>query len=241
MTAQLLIYQSAIPVNQTVHGSFSVDAGTDYRFATEVNSVPVMTVEFPMATSEYPIVFAGNGGALSTVVVLGLRDRENLFVASDGRWTGGYVPAFLRRYPFVYARSDDARHILCIDETYPGVNIHDRGKRLFTDDGALTPYTHDMVSFLNDFEAQSAVTRRFCERIQSLDILEPMHAQGTVGDAGWMLNGFFAIDKARLKALPAETLASLARGDELELIHLHLQSLRTFGAMPRRLAERVGS
>jgi hypothetical protein len=30
-----------------------------YGFSAEVNSVPLMTVEFPQAAAEYPVVFAG--------------------------------------------------------------------------------------------------------------------------------------------------------------------------------------
>jgi hypothetical protein len=241
MTAQLLIYQSAVPVSQEAHGSVSVEAGDDYRFAAAVNSVPVMTVEFPMVASEYPIVFAQSGETLSAVVVLGLRDKENLLVAADGGWSGGYVPAFLRRYPFIYSQTEDQRRMLCIDETFPGVNQEGRGKRLFTDDGALTRYTQDMVSYLNDFETQNGATNRFCERLRALNILEPTQAEGTVGETRWALQGFFAVSREKLRALPGDRLASLARDDDMELLHLHLHSLRNFNVLPRRLARRVGS
>jgi len=52
------------------------------------------------------------------------------------------------------------------------------------------------------------------------------------------LSGFLAVDRKRLKALPAEKLHALAVSDELELIYLHLQSLRNFNAVKDRL--RVG-
>ena len=50
------------------------------------------------------------------------------------------------------------------------------------------------------------------------------------------LTGFMAVSRDKLKALPADKLAELAKTDELELLYLHLQSMRNFAAM----AERVG-
>jgi hypothetical protein len=49
------------------------------------------------------------------------------------------------------------------------------------------------------------------------------------------LGGFLAVDRKKLKALSGETLAELARTDELELIYLHLQSMRNFTEVKNRL------
>jgi hypothetical protein len=44
-----------------------------------------------------------------------------------------------------------------------------------------------------------------------------------------------AINRDKLKALPGDKLAELAKTDELELLYLHLQSMRNFAAMIERL------
>ena len=49
------------------------------------------------------------------------------------------------------------------------------------------------------------------------------------------LTGFHAVDRKRLKELPPETLAKLAANDELELIYLHLQSMRNFASVKDKL------
>ena len=59
MPTQLLIYKSAIPLNRSIHHDCFVEIGANYTFAAAVNSVPLMAVEFPMASSEYAIVFGG--------------------------------------------------------------------------------------------------------------------------------------------------------------------------------------
>ena len=48
--------------------------------------------------------------------------------------------------------------------------------------------------------------------------------------------GFMAIDRDKLNALPGETFAELAKTSALELIYVHLQSMRNFSAMLARVA-----
>jgi hypothetical protein len=63
-----------------------------------------------------------------------------------------------------------------------------------------------------------------------------MQAQITIdGVTQNMLSGFQAVNREKLKALPGDTLAELAATDELELIYLHLQSMRNFEALRDRL------
>ena len=98
MSRQLLIYERAVPVSSEKHREWSVKSGTDFSFAGQVNSVPLMAVEVPGAAVEYPIVFAGNDDEIMPAVILGLRDAENLYLEPSGAWRGRYVPAFVRRY-----------------------------------------------------------------------------------------------------------------------------------------------
>ena len=72
--------------------------------------------------------------------------------------------------------------------------------------------------------------------MKELDLLEPMQAQVTIdGGKRLSLGGFMAINKEKLKALPGDKLAELIKTDELELIFLHLQSMRNFEHLRDRL------
>jgi hypothetical protein len=51
----------------------------------------------------------------------------------------------------------------------------------------------------------------------------------------YSLGGFMAVNREKLKELPGDKLTELAKTDELELIYLHLQSMRNFGALKDRL------
>ncbi|MGE0419676.1 MAG: SapC family protein [Acetobacteraceae bacterium] len=235
--AQLLIYKTAVPVSRARHSDCFIEVGNNYAFSGEINSVPLMAVEFPQAANEYAIVFAGpEGGDLTPAVLLGVRGNENLFLSGpSGEWSAKYVPAFLRRYPFVFSQNDD-RFLLCVDEEYGGLNREGRGQPLFDAEGKPSPYVDNILKFLQEYQTQFLRTQAFCKKIKELDLLEPMQAQVTTEAGGRVaLGGFQAVSRTKLKALPGDKLAELAATDELELLYLHLQSMRNFDGLRERL------
>ena len=235
---QLLIYKNAVPVTRARHADCSVEVGADYAFSGDINSVPLMTVEFAFAVQEYAIVFAGPPGEITPAAILGVRTNENLFL-SRGVYDGKYVPAFLRRYPFVFSRSDD-RFLLCVDEEFPGFNREGRGQKLFDANGEPSRYTDNVLKFMTEFQAQFLRTQAFCGRLEELGLLEPMQAQITeASGARASLRGFSAVSRAKLAALPGETLATLAKGDDLELLYLHLHSMRNFDRLKERMEQQA--
>jgi hypothetical protein len=236
MATQLLIYKTAVPVSRARHADWYVETRPNYAFSEEVNSVPLMAVEFPQAAAEYAIVFAGSGNEVLPAVILGVRGDENLFLGQDSQWGAKYIPAFVRRYPFVFSRSGD-RFLLCVDEEFPGINREGRGQPLFGPDQKPSPYLDNVLKFLQEYQAQFLRTQRFCARLKELDLLEPMQAQVVIENGRRLsLGGFLAINRDKLKALPGDKLAELIKTDELELIFLHIQSMRNFEHLRERLA-----
>lgn len=235
MSTQLLIYKTAVPLSRARHGNWCLETTANYRFSKEVNSVPLMAVEFPQAAAEYAIVFVGAENEVVPAVILGVRGAENLYVEEDAGWKAKYIPAFVRRYPFVFSRSGD-RFLLCVDEQFPGINQEGKGQRLFTDEGRPTPYVENVLKFLQEYQAQFLRTQAFCKKLKDLDLLEPMQAQVTVdAERRFSLGGFMAVNREKLKALPGEKLSELAKTDELELLYLHIQSMRNFDELRDRM------
>src|SRR5262245_19999312 len=79
-----------------------------------------MAAEFSSAALEYAIVFGDKGDVVMPVAVLGVRTDENLYVTMQGGWQAKYIPAFVRRYPFVFFSRDEGKTFtLCIDEAFP--------------------------------------------------------------------------------------------------------------------------
>ena len=165
-----------------------------------------------------------------------MRERQNLFVDERGAWKGKYIPAFFRRYPFVFSGSGTGgTFTLCIDEEFSGCNKEGRGERLFDSQGERTQYLEGILNFLQAYQAQFQRTQGFSRQLVDLNLLEPMQAQFTLktGQRG-TLGGFRAINRERVKALDGDKLTALARSDELELVYTHLQSLGNFTPMVER-------
>lgn len=239
MSKQLLIYEKVVPVSSKRHVDWSVKTGEDYSFAKHINSVPLTAVEFPSAAGEYAIVFTGTDEALVPAAIMGVRDQENLYMKEDGSWHGRYVPAFVRRYPFVFSSTDQGKTFtLCIDEDFAGCNQEGRGERIFDADGNRTQYLESVLAFVQQYQAQFQRTGEFCKKLKELDLLEPMHARMKLTSGQQLdLTGFMAVNRKKLKELPAEKLEELVKSDELELIYLHLQSIRNFTSMAERVKQ----
>jgi hypothetical protein len=237
MASQLLIYESAVPVSSGRHGAWSVEVGADFTFSKNVNAVPLMAVEIPNAAAEYAVVFSGTGEAMMPAVILGMRGNENLYLTMQGGWHAKYLPAFVRRYPFVFSGSaDGGTFTLCIDESFPGFNQQGRGERLFDAQNKPTPYVENVLKFLEQYQIEFRRTQAFCAKLRELDLLEPMSAQANlVTGERVSLTGFMVVNRDRLKALTAEGLAELAKSDMLEFLYLHLQSMRNFSGVMDRL------
>jgi hypothetical protein len=240
MAKQLLFYESAVPVSAARHADVSVDSGSDYAFTADTNAVPLMAIEFLRAATEYAIVFTPVGQQILPAVVLGVRGQQNLYLDGESHWRAQYVPAFVRRYPFVFSTAADRQTLtLCIDETHKGVNREGRGRRLFDEERKPSAYTGQLLKFMQDFQAHFQRTLLFCQKLKELDLLEPMGAEVTLPGKGEKLSlgGFLAVSRRKLRELKGEQFESLARTDELELIYLHLYSLRNFQGVKDKLVE----
>lgn len=233
MTKQLQFYETAVPVSAQRHRDWCIEKQPDYAYASHSNAVPLTAAEFAVAALEYSIVFVGSEDAPTPVVLLGLNAEENLYLEDGHRWKARYIPAFVRRYPFVFSRSaDGSTYTLCIDERFQGCNQEGRGEALFDVTGAGTDYLNAMMKFVTSYQQQITQTTAFCEKLKQLDLLEEMTARFQLpsGEKA-QVKGFMAVDRAKLSQLPGDTLAELTRTGALELIYAHLLSLRNFAEL----------
>lgn len=236
---QLLLYERVQPLRYVDHGNVSVRPLSDFRFAAEINSVPVVAAEFSAAAQDMVIVFAGTETEVLPAVLLGVEDSSNLFIGEDGRWNGTYIPAFLRRYPFVFAQNEGSDQLsLCIDEACNALNTDGVGERLFDSEGSRTSYLNQMLDFAAQYQTQFLRTRVFCQRLKELSLLEPAALSVREGSEARGMGGFFRVSRDRLKAMPRQALYEMFEADELELCFLHMQSLSNVGGLSRRRAER---
>lgn len=247
--AEVLFYERPVPLNRTAHKDLRLKPIPNMKFALDVHSVPLTGAEFGLAARDMPIVFAGNDiGSAGPVALLGLRQNENLFVDTDGQWlAGAYVPAFVRRYPFVLAEKPAGQEgddfTVFLDEGYEGFNTAE-GDRLFNEDGTDTEMLSRAVGFLGEFQQHVARTRWFMDQLRKHDLLEPRNismrkgAPDSQGGNVINLNGLYVVNEEKLRQLDEKTAQEFLREGVAGWIYAHLISMNNLDRLGQRLGER---
>lgn len=238
---QLLIYDQPVVLNRHEHRHVRIrPALCDYRFAAALNSVPLTTLEFADAARDYPIVFAGEPDAASMpAALLGLAQQENLFLQDNGNWANGsYIPAFLRRYPFVVANQEASSELsVCVDKSF--ISSGDDGVPLFDEQGENSPILSRALTFLADYQRAVERTQTFMQQLRESKLLIPKTIQiERAGKAQQSLKGFCVVDEGRLQKLSARALHKLAQTGALGLLYVHLMSLTNVSRLSTRLDAR---
>src|SRR4029453_11374841 len=121
------LYRDPVPLDAAVHRRKRLQPLSDFSVAKDLHAVFLAATEFPAAALSFPIIFVHTGQTLADgkamiapVALLGVAANENLHV--DGtRWDAGYVPAFIRRFPFLTAGVQESdRFAVFIDAAWPG-------------------------------------------------------------------------------------------------------------------------
>jgi hypothetical protein len=229
-----LFYQRPELLSGRRHGDWRIrDIGVGFAGAT--NSVPVLSGEFAAAARCYPVVFAGP--ALMPVVLLGLEGR-NGFVIGDAWRDDAYVPAYVRRYPFVFAEiSEPAGFALAIDAAAPMIAIGgEEGRPLFDEGGEPSAMTRRALTFCDAFSRDSQATRAFVDQLVAQDLLVERSARVTrPSGEGSTLTGFSVVSPDAFAMLPESVVVDWHRKGWLAMVHSHLGSLARFSdLLPRQ-------
>jgi hypothetical protein len=230
LSGNVLFYGKPEPLSVEAHGSLGVDpAEKPYAFVAQTHLVPLTVTEFAPAALSYPVIFVGDNR--QPVAVMGLRSGENLFVSDSGEYRPeAYIPAYVRRYPFVFANDEvQKRMILCLDRGAPF--IKEGGATPLFIDGKPSPYVDQAMEFCNSFEQERQRTDAFVKLLNDLDLLDtreaiftPRNPDGTAATPQKIAE-YYAVSEDKLKALPAEKLAELRDNGALGQIYAHLVSL----------------
>jgi hypothetical protein len=235
--SDMIFYERVVALSDQAHASLKVRPATSFAFAARTNSVPLLAGEFFDCAREYPIVFARGSGNPLPAALLGLRESENLFVDGAGKWDARYIPAFVRRYPFVPGKGPTGDLVVCIDEASPCFDATE-GEALFVG-GKPSPQLEHAIKFLGEFHQATAATEGLGRRLDELGLLRQADSLAQLKDGTqFRLNGLSVVDETRLRALGADVVQELFANGSLAAIYAHLMSLGNLGVLADRLGRR---
>jgi len=231
VSGNVLLYERPEPLDARRHGNLGlIKSDKPFSFVAKQHFVPLHVGEFGPASINYPIIFAGE--ARAPLAVVGMTAGENLFVGEDGGYRPGvYVPAFIRRYPFVGALDEVAQKmVVCIDRA-SSLWIEGGGDVPLFENGQPTEFTKSCIDFCGQFDVDRRQTELFVKMLTDLDLFEtrqttftPRTPDGVAGEPQ-LVAEFFGVSEDRLKALPTEKLLELRDNGGLGQIYAHLISL----------------
>jgi len=193
------------------------------------HAIPATVDEFALLQRHYPIVFS-TGGEPVPLALMGLNEGTNAFLDDNGlpHDPTYYIPAYLRRYPFLLARlrPDSDELSLCFDPTSGAVGEFDEGEALFNGTEP-SDATKAVLAFCEQFETAGQRTAAFIQELKKSDLL--MDGEVAIQPEGapqpFVYRGFRMVDEEKLRELRGDELRKMNQSGMLALIYAHLFSL----------------
>lgn len=223
------MYGPVTVLNVKEHGDLGLSPAKDYRFAEGMNSVVLAAAEFPQAALHYPVVFAETDGRWNAYAVTGPSAGRNSFVGKDGKWLeGAYVPALVRRYPFVLV-ADSSQRNLSLAADLSSEMLKGKGGAKLYENGKPSKTAANILRFCVSYDNQLKASHALFKRIADSGILVSRRADVTLPDqTKSAIVGFHVVDEQKLAALDDETFLGLRKDGVLNLIYSHLWSMRSW-------------
>lgn len=230
LTGNVLFYRKPEPLSLETHGNLGVKRiEQPLSFLRNAHAVPLTVSEFGLCANSYPVIFVGSDK--TPVAVMGVAQNQNLFVTEGGQMAEDYyTPAFVRRYPFVFAADDGQdRLLLCVDREAPMVS--DTPDIPFFEGGEPSKFTQDAIEFCKEFERQRRATMEFVKLLDSLELFEQKSVAFTPRDENGndgpqqKIADYWAIDEEKLNKLSGEKFLELRDNGAMGAIYAHMVSL----------------
>ncbi len=229
-----LFYKAPEILDPTRHKGLGLNQSTSFSFAAATNAIPINAVEFSLASRDYPIVFIGEQ-EMSSVAIVGLRKDENVMVDGSGQWAAGtYVPAYVRRYPFVFVRDESGtQYALCIDRISEKIDANT--ENVFFDGNELTELSKNAMQFCTVFQRHYLASETIFKQLREFDLFISHQGRFSLpGGEILSLKDFKIIDEKRFNALSEEAVASLWKSGALAAVYCHLISMNSWQSLVSR-------
>ena len=226
-----LFYRSLVAFDSVKHRDLGLPKEWhDYSYARQANVIPLVVNEAVQALRHYPLVFIkdATSGAINLVALVSNGNGVNQFVDAKGQWQANtYIPAWVRRYPFLMATDDQQRTFLAFDAQAPQFAAKSPREALLDADGKPTPRLQQVITFQTDYANAAKLTEQMAQKLFDAGVLEEarLSLQSSEGAAPTNLVGFLLINQKKLRELPSAELEKLHAADALGLAYAQIFSM----------------
>ena len=220
-------------LNSERHKNLRVKPLQKFEKFKNLNSCVILVTEFFEAAKYYPLVFSlSPRNEYLPVAILGA--DNNAFVQEDGLWREGvYIPAFVRRYPFIFVEDiekgeKEKRFFLAIDREAENLSENE-GERLFDEEGKETQFLQGIKQFLLNYDRDFQITKQFVDELEKLELFRNIEATVKSKDGKIVvIKNLLAVDEDKFHRLSDEKVVDLFRKGYLGAVQAHLMSLTNF-------------
>ena len=223
-----LLYKDLVPLSSVDHASWKTRQLESAPWLQDQHAIPVTVDEFASAQRFFPIIFSAGDNPVP-LALLGLNEGVNVFMGEDGKFTENvYVPAYVRRYPFMLAklRPDTDELSVCFDPTADAIGPFDEGDALF-EDGQPADATKQILEFCEQFEQAGQRTEAFMKDLVESELLMDgeLSIQPDPEKPPFIYRGFQMVNEEKLRDLRGDQLRKMNQSGLLPLVYAHLFSL----------------
>ena len=223
-----IFYKNLQPLSSSIHGNYRARSSDRAPYFANAHAIPLTIDEFIHAQRYTPIVFSAGDNSVP-LALMGLNEGVNVFVDEEGApYNPFYIPAYVRRYPYMLARMDaNAQELsLCFDPESDLIGDLPEGDLLFDGDKP-SERLNSILKFCEDFEIAAQRTQAFMKELQDLDLL--MDGEVAIQPEGneqpFIYRGFKMVSEEKFRDMNGDQLRKINQNGILPLIVAHLFSL----------------
>ncbi|MEI6415683.1 MAG: SapC family protein [Pseudomonadota bacterium] len=225
------MYQALEAFDLQLHADLLFSPASNYAFAAALTTVALGAEELPAAVMHYPVVFPTQGSVVPTAV-LGLAGR-NRFLDDQARWLVADVPAVVRYYPFTLVDVpgvEPGQMVVALDRAAQHF-ARGTGEPLVKADGTPSDLVLRIQDLLVAHRRHMQATQTVLADLDAHGVLLERQLTVQTSTAPRMIDGFRTVDLEQVNAQDDATLARWVRNGTLQVVYLHLASLRHFGKL----------
>lgn len=231
MASQNLHLEPA-PLERERHKHLRLKPLGDYRYASHLHSSVVAGPEFFSASGDFPVMFVK--GAKDKFVALAVLSLKKSGHDLGDDWKGVYVPAYVRRYPFVM---DSGSSVLYFDKQCTALQ-EGEGEPLFEEDGSPSKLLNEILVFNKQVDELYKKTADYLEALVAKDLLEPFNGKIRINNEDVLLNSFFVVNEKKFhETLEGDELADWFKKGWIGWTYAHLNSIHSMTKVAQRLQD----